>query len=210
MSAAAARRSTCSGQSGPREVEQRVGTKRRDDAPLPARVGRERAVVAQVVGRVVGRRKDLDAEALVQRPRTQRGSARRCVSSSKSVVGRRGGRRDPHAQHVVQDELEPQPHDRPGEQRPALAQPPPDRARVGRRAQRVERDAVGVQQARDVVVGRHEQRRRVGERRVVREQRGSTCPCGETIGASATCAYSSRRDAAHGLASARAGCAGGS
>ena len=57
------------------------------------------------------------------------------------------------------------------------AQPPPDRARARPRtsgpcadAERVERHARRVQQPRHVVVGRHEQRRRVRERLVVEQQ----------------------------------------
>ena len=72
--------------------------------------------------------------------------------------------------------LEPEAHRRAPEQVPAFAQQPPRRPRrvFGERAlpdpEVVEPDPVGVQQPRHVVVGGHEQRRRVGERLVVEQQ----------------------------------------
>ena len=131
--AAAARRSTCAGQPGPRDVEQRVGTERRDDAAIPARVRRERVVVAQVVRRVVGRREDLDAEALVERARAQLRLREALRELVEQLVGGGRGRRDPHVEHVVQDELEPEPHDGPG-QAAASARTAAARSRAARLA----------------------------------------------------------------------------
>ena len=84
--------------------------------------------------------------------------------------------------------------------RTAAARPPATAASASgpcADAERVERHAGRVQQARHVVVGGDEQRRRVGERARPRAAaRGSTWPCGETTGARARCSYSRRRDRA--------------
>ena len=94
------------------------------------------------------------------------------------------------AEDLHQLVLEPIADRRAAEDVPVGAHPPPDvpRLRLGRwwlrDAERVERDAGRVQQAGHVVIGRHQQRRRVGERLVRpaaaagRRARGARSPAG--------------------------------
>ena len=99
--------------------------------------------------------------------------------------------------------LEPVARRRAAEQVPVRAQRPPDLAglRLGRGRSRPdaevgERDAAGVQQAGDVVVGRDEAAwpgRANGTSST--SSRASTCPCGERIGRSRTASYSRRATA---------------
>ena len=125
---------------------------------------------------VVGGRQDRDAEAVEQRPRAVGVLPEALGHLVVDHVGRllRRARRD--AEDAGQFGLEPEAHRRAPEQVPAFAQQPPRRPRrgFGERAlphpEGVEPDPVGVQQPRHVMVGRHEQRRRVWERLVGEQQ----------------------------------------
>ena len=151
-----------------------------------------------------------------KRPRA--GSASCAEALGHLVVDRVGGllrraRRD--AEDPGQLGLEPEAHRRAPEQVPAFAQQPPRRPRrgFGERArpdpEGVEPDPVGVQQPGHVVVGRHEQRRRVGERLIVaaaaadRRGRAARSPAGR-----ATASYSRRAIARSpgSAGSSRSGC----
>ena len=155
-------------------LEVAIGPEGRDHAAGPRRVGGERRVRGEVVARVVGGGQDRDPEPLEQgaRPEGGLGEPRRQLVVDR--VRRRGGRTALDAEDLHQLVLEPVADRRAAEDVPVGAHPPPDvpRLRLGRGPcadpERVERDARGVQQAGHVVIGRHQQRRRVGERLVRR------------------------------------------
>ncbi len=170
-------RATALGPARLRRLEVAVGPERRHHPRRPGRVRGQRGVRRQVVARVVGGGQHRDAEPLEQGP----GPVGRLGQAvGDLVVDRVGGRRR-------------RPRRRPRRCRPA--RPPASTApacrgtrpsartaaatavagrRLGQRpcadAELVQRDAAGVQQPGHVVVGRDEQRRRVGERLVVEQQ----------------------------------------
>ena len=163
----------------PGRVSQRhghVGPERGTDV-APALVA-DRLVVLERVARGVGRAEHLDVEALVQRAgeelRRRQARFQAIVDGHRgSAVQRLGDAEDPF-------ELVLQPTTRGcsaiqvemiGEQLPDLAWVGLDRCTVARRdAQALERDALRVEHARDVVIGDHQQRRGIGERLVAGEQ----------------------------------------
>ena len=169
---------------GLRGLQVGVGTEGRDDAARPLRVGGQRSVRAEVRAGIVRGRENLQPEALVQ------GTGPECVPGEPLgdvVVDRVGGLRR-RAQGDVEDlgqlGLEPEPDGRAPQDRPALAQHPPHpprrllRERFLPDAQLVQPGAVGVQQPRHVVIGRDEQRRRVGERVVLQQPQRVDVPVG--------------------------------
>jgi hypothetical protein len=157
-------------------LEVAVGPERRDDPPRPGRVGGQRGVGRQVVGRVVGGGQHLDAEPLVQRPWTVAVGGQPVGNLVVDRVGRLGRGAHRHAEDVGQLRLQPEADRRAPVGVPMAAQQPPHLARLGLRqraaahAQGVQRNPAGVQQPGHVVVGRHQQARRIGERLVVEQQ----------------------------------------
>ena len=160
---------------GAAELEVAIGPEGRDHAAGPRRVGGQRRVRGEVVARVVGGGQHRDPEPLEQGARPEGGLGEAGRQLVVDRVRRVGGRTALDAEDLHQLVLEPVPDGRAAEHVPVGAHPPPDvpRLRLGRGrlrdTERVERDARRVQQARHVVVGRHQQRRRVRER-LIREQ----------------------------------------
>ena len=139
-------------------------------------------VGGEVVARVVGGGQHLDAEPLEQRPGPV-GVLGEPLGDL--VVDRVRGlcrRPDGDVEDLGELRLEPVPRRRTAEQGPVLAQPAPHLAglRLGElaaaHAEVVQRDAAGVQEAGDVVVGRDEERGRIRERHVVGEHAGVDVP----------------------------------
>ena len=153
-----------------------VGPERRDDPPRPGRVGGEGGVRGQVVAGVVGGGQHLDAEPVVQRPRPVAVLGQPVGHLVVDGVGRLGGGAHRHLEDLGQLRLQPVPDGRAAVDVPVRAEQPPHLARLGlgelaaAHAERVQWDPAGVQQPGHVVVGRHQQARRVGERLVVEEQ----------------------------------------
>ncbi|OLT51354.1 hypothetical protein BJF88_14955 [Cellulosimicrobium sp. CUA-896] len=178
-------------------MQERVGAERGHDALVPA-VGGQACVVRERGLRGVGRREDLQPEALEQRARPVLGPGEAVDQVVVQQVGRLGGRRDGRVEHLHQRVLEPVARRRPAVQAPSGAEAAPDlpgvglgRRRAVRRARQggdaeavdaadargaVRRGALRDEHAHEVVVGRDEQLRGIAERGVVREERGVDVP----------------------------------
>ncbi len=156
-------------------IDHRVGPVGRDHAPLPA--GRlDRVMRGQRIERALGRGDHLDLEALEQgaRPEIRPGEA--FADAVEIVVG--GLRREPHrhAEQLGEGLVEPQPRRRAAKQVIVLGELAPDLACVGldrsavlaRDAHLLERHALAVEHAENVVVRSDEQPRGVREWRVLR------------------------------------------
>src|SRR6266516_7493947 len=132
---------------GRRELEERVGPKRRDHSALPAGFA-DRAMVLERVGRSVRRRQHLDVEALEQRARPELWAlellddlvVRLCSYFTQSQT--------PNPEYLKQLVVEPRPRRRAAEQVIVLGEELPHAARCALH-QIFERHAIGVQQARD-------------------------------------------------------------
>jgi hypothetical protein len=138
-------------------------------------------VVGQVVARVVRGGQHLDAEALQQRPRPEVGPAHRRRDLVVDRVGGGGGRPYGHPEDLGELALQPEPARRAAEGVPVGAQRPPGRPRpVGgcraAGAEALQRNAVGMQQPGDVVVGGDQQGGRIPERDVLRDPVGRHVP----------------------------------
>jgi hypothetical protein len=176
---------SASGQPGVRDAHQRgVGAEVGHHAPSPPSAGS--LWCRQAVAGGVGGGEHLDVEALEQRARTELGADEPLGDLVVHAVG--GGRRElhPHAEQLVQLVVEPHARRGAAEQVVVLGEAPPDHARVAleghaagavarlrplhRDAQRFQGDALGVEHPEDVVVGRDEERRGLGERQVVGEE----------------------------------------
>ena len=153
-------------------IDDRVGPERRQDSPAEA-VGRQGAVVGQVVDRRVGGRDHVDAEAVEQRAWAELGFGE---AGGDVVVGRVGGlRRETlgDAEDLAEDVVEPHARRRAAEQVDVVGKRLPGSPRTGRRptverrhAEGLERNALAVEHPGQVVVRRDEECRRVLERLV--------------------------------------------
>ena len=157
-------------------LEVAVRAEGRDDPPRPGRVGRERGVRGQVVARVVGGGQHRDLEPLIERPRPIGVGRQPLGQLVVDRVGRRRRRAHPDVEDVAQLRLQPVAHRCAAVGIPVRTQQPPHLPglllgqRTTAHAELVEPNSVGMQQPGHVVVRGHEQRGRVGERRVVEQQ----------------------------------------
>jgi hypothetical protein len=127
---------------------------------VPVRVGGQRPVVAQVVGRVVGGGQRGQVERAVQRAGPVARLGQPPGQLVEQLVGGVRTRLHPHLEHIVQLRLQPLPGRRSQEQRPVRAEGAPHLPRPGRRAaplavgqpEPLQGHPVGVQQPGDVVV----------------------------------------------------------
>ena len=161
---------------GGMQLQHRIGAECRADAPLAART--ERLVVRQCIVRRIGGAERLDVEPLEQRPWAERRLGQPAGDLVVDPLGRRRIQPLGHAEDVVQLGIEPQPGRRAAEQVIPVGEALPDaavilldrRAIAAGDAQRLERHALAVEHAEDVVIrndqqvgGRAEGRLRIGE-----------------------------------------------
>ncbi len=157
-------------------VDHRIGPVGGDHAPCPA-AGADRVVVLELIQRTLGGGDDLDVEALEQRARAERLRLQRRGDGVVVKVCRAGI--EPHAQpeHLMEHMVQPHRGRRATKQVEMLRQQPPSRARIDRRtgtvparnAQPVQRHALAVQHAEQVVVRHQQQFGGIGEWRIAGE-----------------------------------------
>ena len=125
----------------------------------------------ELLERRIGGCKHLQAETSVKRPRSHFGARKALSDPVVSLVGGRLPEGLVDAEERRQFVLEPKAHDRPPKCRPVAAQLPPHLAgwsnpvlRLGQwvNAQVGERDALPVKEAKDVMVGPHQERYGIG------------------------------------------------
>ena len=148
----------------------------RDDAAVPAALANG-DVVHQVVERRLGGGQRLDVETFEQRARTELRLLQFLGDGVVGLVGVGRRQRDRRVEHARQHPVEPHARGRAAEQVVVAGKQPPDLARIAlghpaidaRHAEVFELDALAVEHAKHVVIGREQQAGRIGERHVVRE-----------------------------------------
>ena len=158
------------------DVDRQIRPERRPDRRAPARIA-NLLMPRQRIGRRVRRAQHFDVEPLEQRARPER--RLRQLPFEMIVDGLRGRavQRLGHAEHVFELVLQPGAARRAAEQMEVIGEELPDRARVlldrrpveRRHAEPFQRDALRVEHARHVMIGNHQQRGRIGKRRVFRQ-----------------------------------------
>ncbi len=157
-------------------IRDRIRAVRGDDASLPAGLP-DLPVMVERIERRFGRRDHFDVETLEQRARTELGRREARVDPVEAAVRRLGRQPFVDAEHRRERVVEPHARGRAAEQVKVFGErvPYPARVRrdrtaiVARNAQVLESYALAVEHPEHVVVRRDEQRRGVGERRVVGE-----------------------------------------
>src|SRR5438067_3480211 len=159
------------------DAEQPVRTEGGNHSTAPLRVA-NRAMMLERIAGAIGCREHLDPEPLEERARTE---LRATEPRGNLIVDRLRARAIElltHTEHVVKLVIEPNPRRRAPKQIVMLTERLPDspwisldgRSVAHRDAQRLHRDAARVEHAKDVVIGRDNQRRWLGKGRVVVEQ----------------------------------------
>ena len=153
-----------------------IGAIRRDHTSLPAALA-DGDVMHEVVERRLGGRQRLDVESLEQRTWTKVGFLQPLGYAIVGRIGVLGRQRNRRVEDARQHPVEPHARRRAAEQVIVRREQAPDLARIplgvaavdARDAEVLELDALAVEHAKYVVVGRQQQARGIGEVAVVRK-----------------------------------------
>jgi len=160
-------------------IDHRVGTIGGNDPPSPAAIVNG-AMVLQRVERVLGRGEELDVEPLEQRTRAELLPLELCGDRVETEIG--GFAVKPHVQpeHLGEHPVEPDSRRRSPKQVVPLGEDAPRFPRIGRGAdaKRLQRHALRMEHAEQVMVGLEQQLGRVAEGLVEREPGGIGVPMG--------------------------------